>query len=226
MYTELVDALGEFKRDGSISVVVLTGSGPYFTSGADLADPSKYLGEDLRTGAVSRFMYALINFPKPIIAAVNGPAVGIGVTLLPHCDIVYAVNDSDFWTPFMRIAVVPEFCSSVTFREILGRSTANAMLLEGRKIDAQTARDRGLVTDVFPREGFLERVLERAGEMVTFPLAEKSLGLYKRMITRHTRQRMIDVCALELEELEQRRTCGDISDAVQALLQKRAQSKL
>ena len=84
-------------------------------------------------------MMTLLSFPKVICCAINGPAVGIGVTLLPHCDLVYCTSNSTFWVPFTRIALVPEFASSVTFVEAMGLVCANEMLLLGEKIDAEKA---------------------------------------------------------------------------------------
>jgi len=86
-----------------------------------------------------RFMMTMIAFPKVIVAAVNGPAIGIGVTLLLHCDLVYCTRNATFWVPFTRIALVPEFCASVTFVEVMGVARANELLLMGKKIDAERA---------------------------------------------------------------------------------------
>ena len=109
MYKDLISMFDTASKDESISAVILTGSGPYFTSGADL----KYVMSTISrknekkqaiNGSTGKFMLAMMRFPKLIVAAVNGPAVGIGVTLLLHCDLCFCTKESTFWTPFARIA--------------------------------------------------------------------------------------------------------------------------
>ena len=87
---------------------------------------------------------------KLVCAAVNGPAVGIGVTLLLHCDLCYCTNEATFWVPFTRIALVPEFCSSETFVQTMGLSNANELLLLGKKIDAATAVKNHICSEIIP----------------------------------------------------------------------------
>jgi hypothetical protein len=113
---------------------------------ADYVEESKE-GDILKTPS-ARFMFAVIFFRKMLVAAVNGPAVGIGVTLLPHCDLVYCTENATFWTPFTRIAIVPEFCSSLTFVAAMGLPRANELLLMGKKIDAERATSDKLVSGI------------------------------------------------------------------------------
>ena len=103
-YSELTRVLSEAKYDDSVLVLLLTGSGDYFSSGADVSAIQKP-EIDIRDQPVSAFMWEIMHFPKPIIACVNGPAIGIGFTLLPHCDIVLCTENAYFWSPFARIAV-------------------------------------------------------------------------------------------------------------------------
>lgn len=113
MYTQCIDALVQFEVDPEIVCVIITGAGDIFSSGADLKEGiADY-------DVVQRFMVKVITYSKILVAAVNGPAIGIGVTLLPHCDLVFASEQATFWTPFSRIAVVPEFCSSFLFPQIM-----------------------------------------------------------------------------------------------------------
>jgi len=115
MYNDLILLLQTASTDDSISGIVLTGQGPYFSSGADLKN-TNFLGDDNdddEEGESSstwkkppgRFMLEMIRFPKLIAAAVNGPAVGIGVTLLMHCDLCYCTKEATFWAPFTRLAI-------------------------------------------------------------------------------------------------------------------------
>lgn len=169
-YLDLIAILQKVANDTSIHAIVLTGMGDYFSSGADLSENNFGAAEDdeydeenekedeineqekKRVGTIHKppgqFMMTLLSFPKLICCAVNGPAVGIGVTLLPHCDIVFTVENATFWVPFTRIALVPEFASSVTFVEMMGLSCANEMLILGEKIDARKAVQNGLCVGI------------------------------------------------------------------------------
>ncbi len=108
----------------------------------------------------------------------NGPAIGIGATLIPHCDAAYCSTSAYFWTPFARIAVVPEFCSSLLFPEVLGISVANEMLLFGRKLGAEAAHERGFVSDVLAPELLLPHVCTALCK--PFPSADRSARLAAR----------------------------------------------
>lgn len=100
-------------------------------------------------------MMAVLRFPKILVAAVNGPAVGIGVTLLPHCDLVYSSASATFWVPFLRIAVVPEFGSSLTFPRIMGQAVAGDMLLNSRILTSDEALQWGLVSELHSPQDLL-----------------------------------------------------------------------
>ena len=143
LYLDLISVLNSVSQDDSLSAIVLTGDGSYFSSGADLK--GNFMPED--DGAsrdtlnkpAGQFMMTLLSFPKLVAVAVNGPAIGIAVTLLLHCDLCFCTRQATFWTPFTRIALVPEFCSSTTLVETMGMAKANALLMLGEKIDAETA---------------------------------------------------------------------------------------
>lgn len=178
-----------------------------------------------------RFMMALIRFTKPFVAAVNGPAVGIGVTLLLHCDLVYCTKEATFWVPFTRIALVPEFCSSVTFVEACGLVRANELLLLGKKIDAKRAVENRIVCDV----------VEGAGAGIGDPFAADSIGMkvcrdlderlfklchgdetasiFVSMVRgRKDRREMLEkVCREELARLDERLVSGDVLEAAMQL---------
>jgi enoyl-CoA hydratase/carnithine racemase len=110
-YLEVAEALREAKDDAAVHVVVITGAGDFFSAGADFttADDTVLGGATANLNARHRpvgvFMLELMHFPKPVIAAVNGPAIGVGLTLLLHADVVYCTENTYFWTPFTRIAV-------------------------------------------------------------------------------------------------------------------------
>ncbi|CAN0491570.1 unnamed protein product, partial [Ectocarpus sp. 8 AP-2014] len=165
LYLRVVQLLERAERSESVLAVVITGSGGYFTSGADIKElqrqflcppPSRCFPLDFPArdakwhSPFGVFGSAVLRFPKLLVAAVNGPAVGVGVTLLPHCDLrsVGVKEGATLWTPFFRLAIVPEFCSSLTFPETLGLARANDMLIMGRKLSAQEALSSGLVSTV------------------------------------------------------------------------------
>eukprot|EP00541_Cyclophora_tenuis_P006338 CAMPEP_0116573678 /NCGR_PEP_ID=MMETSP0397-20121206/18930_1 /TAXON_ID=216820 /ORGANISM="Cyclophora tenuis, Strain ECT3854" /LENGTH=243 /DNA_ID=CAMNT_0004102275 /DNA_START=23 /DNA_END=751 /DNA_ORIENTATION=+ len=152
MYLDMIDILAQSSHDSSITAIVLTGAESYFSSGADLKDGNfeseDGRGRDTLHRPAGRFMMALLAFPKVIVAAVQGPAVGIGFTLLLHCDLCLCTEQATFWAPFTRIALVPELCSSATFIETIGLSKANELLLLGKKIDAKTALDWNICSQI------------------------------------------------------------------------------
>ena len=143
LYLDLVDILQHVAADDSLSALVLTGAGSYFSSGADLKGnfmPEEDGGtRDTLNKPPGKFMMALLSFPKLLAAAVQGPAVGIAVTLLLHCDLCFCTPQATFWAPFTRLALVPEFCSSTTFIETMGLAKANELLMLSKKVDAETA---------------------------------------------------------------------------------------
>ncbi|MGZ5662668.1 MAG: enoyl-CoA hydratase-related protein, partial [Usitatibacter sp.] len=149
MYEALAAALGEAERDDSVRVVVFHGAAGIFTAGNDIEDFAKRppQGED---SPVFRFLEAASRAPKPLVAAVDGPAVGIGTTLLLHCDLVYAGEDARFRLPFASLGLVPEFASSYLLPLVAGYQRAAELLLLGEAFDAQKAYAAGFVTKVVP----------------------------------------------------------------------------
>lgn len=152
LYLDLVDVLGAVATDDSLSALILTGDGSYFSSGADLK--GNFMPEedgetrDTLNKPAGKFMMALLSFPKLIAAAVNGPAIGIAVTLLLHCDLCFCTPHASFWVPFTRLALVPEFCSSTTLVETIGLAKANELLMLSKKIDAETAQQWNICSRV------------------------------------------------------------------------------
>lgn len=202
--------------------------------GADLRGEAAG-GESLKSGEgmlkdpVGIFMQTMLRFPKPIVAAVNGQAIGVGTTLVPHCDVAFCSSSATFWTPFSRIAVVPEFCSTILFPRIMGKSVANEMILLGKKIDAETAKRVGLVSDVFPAgPDFLTRVIKEVRNGMVYPLLDKTFPIFKHMMNYMDHKMLDDVCAYELSALDERANAGDVMEAVIEFMQsqKKKPSKL
>jgi enoyl-CoA hydratase/carnithine racemase len=149
MYTIMAKALNEAAGDFAIRAVVITGAGSAFTGGNDISDflETPPTGPD---SPVFHFLYALHDFPKPLIAAVHGNAVGIGTTALLHCDIVVAAPDSKFQMPFVNLGLVPEAGSSLLFPKLVGHAKASEIFLTGRPFGAEEALGMGLVNKVSP----------------------------------------------------------------------------
>lgn len=149
MYGAMSDALDTAGRDPGIRAVVIAGAPGAFSAGNDLRDFVSF-GEGGAMDEVHRFLLALIAFDKPLLAAVDGLAVGIGTTMLMHCDLAYATPRSTFRTPFVDLALVPEAASSLLAPRLMGHQRAFALLALGETFDAETARAANLVYAVTP----------------------------------------------------------------------------
>ncbi len=143
MYSRMAEALLEAQADTAVRVVLITGGDACFTSGNDILD---FLEQppSLRDSPVGRFMSALLEFPKPVIAAVNGPAVGIGTTLLLHCDLVFVGRNARLKMPFVNLGLTPEFGSSLILPRMLGHARAAELLMLGQDFSGEQAAAWGL----------------------------------------------------------------------------------
>jgi len=147
MYAELARALDEAAGDFGIRAVVLSGQGGNFTSGNDIRDfmDDPPTSED---STVAKFLSAMLNFPKPLIAAVSGNAIGVGTTMLLHCDVVVASPGANFSMPFVSLGLVPEAGSSYLFPQLVGYQRAAKIFLTGESFTADTAMEMGLVAEI------------------------------------------------------------------------------
>ena len=149
MYSALADALDAASTDGAVRVVVLQGDVTVFSAGNDISD---FLQQPTVTpdAPVFRFLRALATFPKPLVAAVCGPAVGVGTTLLFHCDLVYAGDNAAFSMPFVNLGLCPEAASSLLVPQMMGYHRAAEALLLGEPFMAEAALEVGLVNRIVP----------------------------------------------------------------------------
>jgi enoyl-CoA hydratase/carnithine racemase len=149
MYTTMAEALESAVSDAEVHVFMFQGHETVFTAGNDINDFLHHppTGSD---APVFRFMRALAGFPKPVIAAVNGPAVGIGTTMLLHCDLVYGGDNAAFSMPFVNLGLCPEFAASVLVPQMLGYHRAAESLLLGEPFMAEAALEVGLLNRVLP----------------------------------------------------------------------------
>lgn len=179
MYVQLAEALAAADADPQVRAILLSGSRDCFTAGNDLAD---FL-ERPPAGAGSptwRFFEVLPTLAKPIVAAVGGPAIGIGTTLLLHCDLVYAAANARFQLPFVALGIVPEFGSTYLLPLLAGYQRAAELLLLGQPFGAEQAREIGLVTQVVAGEALLEAAEQAAARLAELP--PESLRLTKRLM--------------------------------------------
>jgi len=168
MYERLTAALEQAGTDEKIRVVVITGAPGVFTAGNDLGDfmKSPPSNED---SPVLRFLKALIAFPKPIVAAVDGPAIGLGTTMLLHCDLVLATDRARFHMPFTKLGLVPEAASSILVPALVGRQRAASWLLLARPFDAAEACEAGLVNRVVAPAELDQSAEALANELAALP---------------------------------------------------------
>ncbi|CAI5780054.1 enoyl-CoA delta isomerase 2, mitochondrial-like isoform X3 [Podarcis lilfordi] len=223
MYDEIIEALEEAAKDDSV-ITVFTGNGDYYCSGNDLNNftnlPANGLEEMAKNSAemLKDFVDHFIDFPKPLIAVVNGPAVGIAVTLLGLFDVVYATDRATFHTPFSKLGQSPEGCSSYTFPKIMGASKATEMLLFNKKLTAAEACSQGLVTEVFPDQVFQKEVWARLKAYASLP--KNSLAVSKQLMRSMEKEKLHEVNSQECECLKGRWLSDECMNAIMSFFQK------
>ncbi|UTD29959.1 enoyl-CoA hydratase-related protein [Bradyrhizobium sp. WD16] len=181
MYGALADALGRAESDPAIRVVLLQGEGDSFTAGNDLSDFSaQSRGEHQGERHVLRFLNALASATRPLVAAVQGNAVGVGTTMLLHCDLVYVADSARLSTPFVNLALVPEAASSLLMPARIGYARAFAMFALGEVIDGAGAAALGLANAVVPSAELHARARAAAVALSRRPLG--ALAATKRLM--------------------------------------------
>ncbi|MBA2664240.1 MAG: enoyl-CoA hydratase [Bradymonadaceae bacterium] len=219
MYTALTEILADAERDDSIRVVVLKGQGGNFTSGNDLNDFMQAPPQPGEESPVFGFLRAIVAFEKPLVAAVDGWAIGIGVTMLLHCDLVYAAKDAKLQMPFVNLAVVPEGASSLLLPRLIGHQRAAELLYFGERFSGEHAHQLGLVNEVFEAEALFEAVAERA-----MRLAEKpplALRESKRLLRRADMQAVNAALEAEGRVFIERLASPEFAEAISAFFEKR-----
>jgi enoyl-CoA hydratase/carnithine racemase len=218
MYSELADALNGAAKDEHTRVVLLHGAGEAFCAGNDLED---FLDNPPGTdeSPQGRLMNALLDFDKPLVAAVHGAAVGSGTTMLLHFDFVFAGESAKFQMPFINLAVVPEFGSSRVVAASAGYVRAAELILLGSPFDAKRAADLGLVTQVVHDRCLLEIASETAGKLAAKPAA--ALQASKRLMKLPVRERIRAVMKAESEEFSIQVRSDDAREAIRAIIEKR-----
>ncbi|CAL8399426.1 unnamed protein product [Arctogadus glacialis] len=225
LYTDIISALDQAAKDSSV-LTVITGAGDFYCSGNDLSNFTKIPegGIDAlakKSGDLLRnYINAYIDFPKPLVAVVNGPAVGVSVTVLALFDLVYATDRATFHTPFSKLGQSPEGCSSYTFPLIMGPSKASEMLLFNKKLTATQACDQGLVTEVFPDASFQTEVWNRLKAYAQLP--PNSLALSKQLVRSAELERLHAANDAEVARLVERWQSDECMAAIMGFFQGKA----
>jgi enoyl-CoA hydratase/carnithine racemase len=181
MYAALADALRAAEGDAEVRAVLVDAEGGAFTAGNDLADFQR--GRQSWHGSpVARFLGALAEIDRPVVAAVDGIAIGIGTTLLLHCDLVVASTSARFQTPFVDLGLVPEAASSLLLPRLVGHGRAAAMLMLGDAVDAATMLDLGLVYAVVAPDDLAAAALGFARRFAAKP--PEAVRAAKRLLRR------------------------------------------
>jgi enoyl-CoA hydratase/carnithine racemase len=217
MYVQMGEALAAADADRSVRAVLLHGAPDCFTSGNDVSDFLKR-----PPGAKSpswKFFEALPALSKPIVAAVGGPAVGIGTTLLLHCDLVYATPAARFQLPFVQLGIVPEFGSTYLLPLIAGYQRAAELLLLGQAFTAEKAREVGIVSEVVPEAELLPRALRTAMQLAELP--PESIRLTKRLMKSAHGEATQNQIAEEGRIFVERLSSPEAKEAMNAFLEKR-----
>jgi enoyl-CoA hydratase/carnithine racemase len=218
MYVALADILNDAARDERIRVVLWHGAGDSFCAGNDVEDFLKNPpgpGESPQ----ARLANALINFDKPLIAAVHGAAIGGGTTMLTHCDFVYAGESAKFQMPFINLGLVPEFGSSFSIPMRIGHLRAAELILLGLPFDARRAEELGLVTRVVPDQKLLTTATETAQRLAEKPADALQAG--KRLMKRSSREQIEQAVKDENEEFASRVRSAEAREAFAAFIEKR-----
>jgi enoyl-CoA hydratase/carnithine racemase len=218
MYITLADLLNDAAKDDQIRVVLWHGAGDSFSAGNDIEDFLKNppgAGESPQ----ARSMQALINFDKPIVAAVQGAAIGGGTTMLTHCDFVFAGETAEFRMPFVDLAVVPEFGTSYSVPARIGYLRAAELILLGQPFNASRAAELGLVTRVVPDQELLATATKTASALAEKP--PRALQACKRLMRSSTREQLERAVKLENEEFSKRVRSAEAKEAFTAFLEKR-----
>jgi enoyl-CoA hydratase/carnithine racemase len=218
MYRAMGEALAAAEADNAVRAILIHGARDCFTAGNDLKD---FLDRSADGGpsAAFHFISALPRLAKPLVAAVGGPAVGIGTTLLLHCDLVYAAPGARFQLPFVPLGLVPEAASSLLLPMVAGYQRAAELLLLGQPFTADKALAAGIVTEIVAEEKLLDHARAAAAALAALPPASVRLTkqLMKRQLSAPIAAQMQEEGRLFAAQLQS----GEAKEAMTAFFEKR-----
>ncbi|MCH8537531.1 MAG: enoyl-CoA hydratase/isomerase family protein, partial [Alkalimonas sp.] len=217
MYKQLAEALQHAAEDDAIHVVLLQGQHDCFTAGNDLQDfiDGGVLNEQHPT---VRFLYQLADFPKPLVAAVAGLAIGIGTTALMHCDLVYATRSTRFQLPFTKLGLCPEAASSLLLPQLIGYHRACEYLLLAEPFDGDAAYRMGLVNQLVEPEQLLNFAMSKAQQLAALPV--QAVQSSKHLMKANQREALQYTLREELNEFQQLLQTDACQQAVRQFFQK------
>lgn len=217
MYAAVTEAFRHANADASVRVVLLSGAGDTFTSGNDIKDFQSRAAMDGLTHA-SPFLTALSSLTPPLVAAVNGAAIGVGTTMLAHADLVVAARSARFAMPFTSLGLVPEAASSLLFPRLVGHQRASALLLLGEALDAEAAFGWGLVNQVVTDESLMTTARGIAARLAALPpvAVQQTKNLIK-----HGRADVAGRIEEELALFQERLRSPEAAEAFAAFMEKR-----
>jgi enoyl-CoA hydratase/carnithine racemase len=218
MYQALADALVAAEGDAQVRAVLIHGTADCFCSGNDLKDflERPPHGDESPTW---RFLRAVSSAAKPLVAAVGGAAVGVGTTMLLHCDLVYAAPNARFQLPFVPLGLVPEAASSLLLPMIAGYQRAAELLLLGQPFGSAKALGAGFVTEVVPQGELIETARSAALALAALPPA--SVRLTKQLMKGRTAEAVAAQLALEGGHFRERLASPEAKEAMSAFFEKR-----
>ena len=218
MYDAMAKAMAAAEADPAVRAILIHGTRDCFTAGNDLND---FLDRSAGGGASAAFSFitGLPKLAKPLIAAVGGPAVGIGTTMLLHCDLVYASPRARFQMPFVPLGLVPEAASSLLLPMIAGYQRAAELLLLGQPFTADKALAAGFVTEIVAEEKLLDHARAAAAAVAALPPA--SVRLTKQLMKRQLREAIASQMEEEGRFFAERLQSGEAKEAMTAFFEKR-----
>jgi enoyl-CoA hydratase/carnithine racemase len=219
MYDALSDALEHAEADPAIRVTLLHGRGDAFTAGNDLEDFMKKPWKGHAVPPAVRFIRAMARAKKPVVAAVHGLAVGVGTTILLHCDLVYAADDARFMMPFINLGIVPEAAATVLLPLLVGRQRAAELFLLAAPLTAQRAYELGLVNAVLARDA-----LRSTASAIAQQLSEKPPAAVlscKELMKRAFQAEVERALSEEVAVISERLDSPETKEALRAFLEKR-----
>ncbi|WP_310462692.1 enoyl-CoA hydratase [Sphaerotilus sp.] len=218
MYTAMADALRAAQADGAVRAILITGQPGVFTSGNDLEDFMQRPPQGMDS-PVFQFMVALLECEKPVIAAVTGAAIGIGTTMLLHCDFAYVSDEARLAMPFVGLGLVPEYGSSLLVSQLMGHAKAAEKLLLGDPFTGADAVECGIANAVLPTGEVVNHARRVAERFNTLPPG--AVRDTKRLMRAPQREQVRAVIANEAAIFSERLRSPEAQEAFQAFFQKR-----
>ncbi|MFX0018451.1 MAG: enoyl-CoA hydratase/isomerase family protein [Candidatus Hermodarchaeota archaeon] len=234
MFDEIYEALDEIANNKEIRAAIITGKGRAFSTGGDFNQASQGMAGDIdsvedggkmQSGEIEidvsqkRLVLKLQRTPKPIIAAINGLALGGGLNIALNCDLIYAAQNAELGTFFMKRAIIPEMSSTYILPRIVGIHKAKELIFFGDRFSAQEALKMGLINGVFPVEEFMNKVMEVAEKLAKGPTF--SIGLAKLIINKVLEEKTIQALENEAEALFKAFDSEDFTEGLLAFFEKR-----